>query len=117
MKPPPNRNPRRWRGRRTRSAKKDRVRRIAVVIPRCAAKMPAKMLSPAPTLPALPIAPRLVARNDSNRVEPGDRPAHDWYRFILSYPPHLVRQYVESFGLNVKASVLDPFCGTGTSVV
>ena len=44
-------------------------------------------------------------------------PAHDWYRFILSYPPHLVRQYVEQFGLRAGASVLDPFCGTGTTVV
>ena len=44
-------------------------------------------------------------------------PAHDWYRFILSYPPHLVRQYVEQFGLKAGANVLDPFCGTGTTVV
>lgn len=52
-----------------------------------------------------------------NRLEPNDRPAHDWYRFVLSYPPHLVRDYVEKFGLAPGMSVLDPFCGTGTTPV
>jgi len=46
-----------------------------------------------------------------------DRPAHDWYRFVLSYPPHLVRQYVSKFGLDENSCVLDPFCGTGTTPV
>lgn len=54
---------------------------------------------------------------ESNRLEPADRPAHDWYRFVLSYPPHLVRDYVEKFSLPPGATVLDPFCGTGTTVV
>jgi hypothetical protein len=52
-----------------------------------------------------------------NRLEPGDRPAHDWYRFVLSYPPHLVRDYLQRFGLCEGHRVLDPFCGTGTTVV
>ena len=75
------------------------------------------MPPPATTAPIAPKALRSTPRNDSNRVEAVDRPAHDWYRFVLSYPPHLVRQYVENFGLDAKASVLDPFCGTGTTVV
>ncbi len=52
-----------------------------------------------------------------NRIEPADRPAHDWYRFVLSYPPHLVREYVQQFELSREACVLDPFCGTGTTIV
>ena len=60
---------------------------------------------------------RPALRSDSNRLEPADTPAHNWYRFILSYPPHLVRQYVERFGLKVGENVLDPFCGTGTTIV
>ncbi|MEO7934143.1 MAG: DNA methyltransferase [Chthoniobacterales bacterium] len=64
-----------------------------------------------------PLRIQPALRSDSNRLEAGDRPAHDWYRFVLSYPPHLVRQYVERFGLGSKAVVLDPFCGTGTTVV
>lgn len=56
-------------------------------------------------------------KSDSNRLAAGDRAAHDWYRFVLSYPPHLVRSYVEQFGLNGDDCVLDPFCGTGTTIV
>ena len=61
------------------------------------------------------IAP--VIRNGQNAVAPHDRPIHDWYRFVLSYPPHLVREYIHDFGVTEGATVLDPFCGTGTTVV
>ncbi|MCX6601718.1 MAG: DNA methyltransferase [bacterium] len=57
------------------------------------------------------------ARADSNKVMPEDRAAHDWYRFVLSFPPHLVRTYIERFGLTEHHTVLDPFCGTGTTLV
>lgn len=46
-----------------------------------------------------------------------DLAVHDWYRFILSYPPHLVRQYLDRFSMNSNSQVLDPFCGTGTTLV
>ena len=54
---------------------------------------------------------------DPNKLSMTDRPVHGWYRFVLSYPPHLVRDYLERFGLHRRHSVLDPFCGTGTTVV
>lgn len=54
---------------------------------------------------------------DVNKISPGDRVVHDWYRFVLSYPPHLVRDYLARFGLDERARVLDPFCGTGTTIV
>ena len=54
---------------------------------------------------------------ETNRLENADRPAHDWYRFVLSYPPHLVRDYVQRFDLGRRARILDPFSGTGTTVV
>lgn len=54
---------------------------------------------------------------ETNRLAPEDRPAHDWYRFVLSYPPHVVRDYLGRFGVAHGARVLDPFCGTGTTVV
>ncbi len=44
-------------------------------------------------------------------------PLHDWYRFVLSYPPHLVRQYIDRFGFRGRDLVCDPFCGTGTTLV
>jgi hypothetical protein len=56
-------------------------------------------------------------RKDPNSVEQDDKPFHDWYRFVLSYPPHLVRDYVRRFGLSAGSVLLDPFSGTGTTVV
>ncbi|GKU80510.1 DNA methyltransferase [Paenibacillus sp. L3-i20] len=52
-----------------------------------------------------------------NRLYEEDSPVHDWYRFVLSYPPHLVRNYLVDFGLNKSHTVLDPFSGTGTTLV
>jgi hypothetical protein len=52
-----------------------------------------------------------------NRLLPQDRMAHDWYRFVLSFPSHLVRDYVQRFGMEKGCRILDPFCGTGTTLV
>lgn len=52
-----------------------------------------------------------------NLLQAADTPIHGWYRFVLSYPPHLVRKYIEAFGLASGDRVLDPFCGTGTTLV
>ncbi len=52
-----------------------------------------------------------------NRPYVDDLPVHEWYRFVLSYPPHLVRDYVARFGVEPGMSVLDPYCGTGTTLV
>ena len=54
---------------------------------------------------------------ERNRLYPQDCPVHEWYRFVLSFPPHLVRDYIERFGLSKRQCVLDPFCGTGTTLV
>jgi DNA modification methylase len=52
-----------------------------------------------------------------NRFYEDDLSIHDWYRFVLSYPPHLVRNYLKKFDINNRHCVLDPFCGTGTTLV
>ncbi len=52
-----------------------------------------------------------------NKLDANDKQFHDWYRFVLSFPPHLVRNYFERFGLKPGQTVLDPFCGTGTTLV
>src|SRR5262245_50564057 len=62
-------------------------------------------------------SPRHGVNGDLNKLQAEDRAAHDWYRFVLSYPPHLVKDYATRFGLASDAVVLDPFCGTGTTVV
>lgn len=55
--------------------------------------------------------------SNENKVKDIDAPVHDWYRFVLSFPPHLVREYIERFGIEQGDIVLDPFCGTGTTNV
>lgn len=52
-----------------------------------------------------------------NRLAERDRAFHDWYRFVLSFPPHLVRLYLDEFKVGEQKLVLDPFCGTGTTLV
>ena len=63
------------------------------------------------------VLPGRASVSDSNKLETADRPAHDWYRFVLSYPPHLVRDYLSRFQMSTQHTVLDPFCGTGTTIV
>jgi tRNA G10 N-methylase Trm11 len=70
-----------------------------------------------PSAAEMSISRRAPARADSNKLEPADRAAHDWYRFVLSFPPHLVRDYVGRFNVEPEGCVLDPFCGTGTTLV
>ncbi len=53
----------------------------------------------------------------ANKLDIQDRAFHGWYRFVLSFPPHLVRDYIEQFSLSGEQIILDPFCGTGTTLV
>ena len=58
-----------------------------------------------------------TSSGQSNAVRLEDRPIHEWYRFVLSFPPHLVREYLRRFGVDPGGTVLDPFAGTGTTLV
>jgi DNA modification methylase len=62
-----------------------------------------------------------AARTDygaKNKLQAEDQQIHSWYRFVLGYPPHLVREYLQSLGADPKKDwLLDPFCGTGTTPV
>ena len=60
---------------------------------------------------------RAGTSTEMNKLLPDDCPAHKWYRFVLSFPPHLVRTYLQQFGVRRGQRVLDPFCGTGTTLV
>lgn len=60
----------------------------------------------------------MVPKNGNlNKVTVEDQAAHRWYRFVLSFPPHLVRDYLTKFKATSQSRVLDPFCGTGTTLV
>ena len=60
---------------------------------------------------------RAILERDRNRILESDLPVHGWYRFVLSFPPHLVRHYIREFGIGAEQVVLDPFCGAGTTLV
>ena len=70
-----------------------------------------------PVNPSKRTAEREINGRSANKLAPGDRAFHDWYRFVLSFPPHLVSNYIENFGLDGRHVILDPFCGTGTTIV
>jgi len=71
----------------------------------------------APRLLAATAPPKTRANGKANKLAPEDAPAHDWYRFVLSFPPHLIRDYIERLSVAPGHTVLDPFCGTGTTLV
>jgi hypothetical protein len=60
---------------------------------------------------------KMKSNRMANKLQSSDRPFHDWYRFVLSFPAHLVREYIDKFGLHQCDTILDPFCGTGTTLV
>lgn len=62
-------------------------------------------------------AAQATKNGNLNKVRVEDSSIHDWYRFVLSFPPHLVRDYLLKFGIGHGQRVLDPFCGTGTTLV
>ena len=61
----------------------------------------------------------IIDPNDlrNNQLYLSDRSFHDWYRFVLSFPPQLVRGYIHKFGRAQDSVILDPVCGTGTTIV
>jgi len=58
-----------------------------------------------------------LRNTERNRIQSNDLAIHNWYQFILGYPPHLVREYLEKFDVIDDDVVFDPFCGTGTTPV
>jgi DNA modification methylase len=60
----------------------------------------------------------ILTGNAKNEVQSLDAPIHRWWRFVLAFPPHLVRQYLDEFDCEGPGCVvLDPFSGTGTTLV
>ncbi|MFQ5881049.1 MAG: hypothetical protein ACE5I9_01070 [Candidatus Methylomirabilales bacterium] len=64
---------------------------------------------------AEPSGPEYIVKN---RLQPEDEAVHGWYRFVLGYPPHLVREYLKTLKADPSRDwVFDPFCGTATTPV
>lgn len=58
-----------------------------------------------------------IENGQRNKIKVDDLSIHNWYQFVLGYPPHLVRYYIHKFNITKKCTILDPFCGTGTTPV
>jgi len=43
--------------------------------------------------------------------------SHGWHRYIGRFPPHLVRALINYCSLDSSSTILDPFCGSGTTIV
>ncbi len=55
------------------------------------------------------VAEQSLKNGNLNKVRVGDSSIHDWYRFVLSFPPHLVQEYLTRFEIGGNKIVLDPF--------
>jgi hypothetical protein len=47
-----------------------------------------------------------------NRILAADRTVHNWYRFVLSFPPHLVRDYLKGSQMLIRNEARDDAQGT-----
>lgn len=75
---------------------------------------PADTVDNPTTIAESPVAASVV----KNQLQPEDAAIHGWYRFVLGYPPHLVREYLQRLGADPERDwVCDPFCGTATTPV
>ena len=52
-----------------------------------------------------------AAATDRNKVRSEDRAVHEWYRFVLSFPPHLVQDYLHRFEVGSLDTVWIPSAG------
>jgi DNA modification methylase len=59
--------------------------------------------------------PTMQSGREKQLLNDGD--IHEWYRFVLSFPDHLVDEMCQRFGAGQGDIILDPFCGTGTTLV
>ncbi|MBD8498517.1 hypothetical protein [Paenibacillus arenosi] len=42
---------------------------------------------------------------------------HNWYKFKEGYSPNLLNEILEYFSINKNVRLLDPFCGSGTTIL
>ncbi|MBS1252776.1 MAG: hypothetical protein MAG451_01818 [Anaerolineales bacterium] len=58
---------------------------------------------------------RIQAGRERQKLE--DNAVHDWYQFVLAYPDHLIVDMLDRIQADQDDLILDPFCGTGTTLV
>ena len=72
------------------------------------------------TIPPVPMTVATIERLSRNDIQQQtflNGEVHDWYRLVLGYSDRLVGGLLDEFEIKVGDSVLDPFCGAGTTLV
>lgn len=54
---------------------------------------------------------------ETNKSWSADSGAHGWHRYVGRFPAQLVRAIINYFDLKEEDLLLDPFCGSGTTLV
>ncbi|OGG57688.1 hypothetical protein A2765_06130 [Candidatus Kaiserbacteria bacterium RIFCSPHIGHO2_01_FULL_56_24] len=67
--------------------------------------------------PALPVVKNPTSKKNSDAQKFVNGEVHNWYRIILGYSDHLVSHLLDEFKIQPGQIVLDPFCGTGTTLI
>jgi len=57
---------------------------------------------------------KLKNKDASNFIEASQLPRHRWYYYKEGFSPNLVKAAIETYGINSKNIILDPFNGSGT---
>jgi hypothetical protein len=60
---------------------------------------------------------REAAPGRSNLQQFDEASFHRWYNFVLGFSDQVVGQILETFSVSTSDTILDPFCGTGTTMV
>jgi hypothetical protein len=55
--------------------------------------------------------------NRNSKSWSSDYGTHGFHRYVGRFPSHLIRALINAFGATAEDIVLDPFCGSGTTLV
>ncbi len=59
----------------------------------------------------------IIDSHNGKASSAGNFPFHNWYYFVLGYSPQFPNYILDKYGANAKSFVVDPFMGTGTTLV
>jgi DNA modification methylase len=61
--------------------------------------------------------PSIIDTHSGKASSAGNFPFHNWYYFVLGYSPEFPDYILNKYGISKKSFVVDPFMGTGTTLV
>jgi len=62
-------------------------------------------------------SPPIINTHNGKASSAGNFPFHNWYYFVLGYSPEFPDYIINKYGANNKSFIVDPFMGTGTTLV